>query len=42
MTDTDMNLFKEKAYRQSWKRMDDGSETVLAWGPFTPQKATAP
>lgn len=42
LTDTDMNLFKEQTYRHSWKRMDDGSETVLAWGDFTPQKATAP
>jgi hypothetical protein len=42
LTDTDMNLFKAKAYRQSWKRMDDGVETVLAYGNFTPQKATAP
>jgi hypothetical protein len=42
LTDTEMNLFKAKAYRQSWKRMDDGVETVLAWGDFAPQKATAP
>lgn len=42
LTDTDMNLFKESTYRHSWKRMDDGSETVLAWGDFAPQKATAP
>jgi len=42
LTDTEMNLFKAKIYRYSWKRMDDGSETVLARGPFTPEKATAP
>lgn len=42
LTDTEMNLFKEQTYRHSWKRMDDGSETVLAWGDFSPQKATAP
>lgn len=42
VTDTDMNLFRAGTYRHSWKRMDDGSETVLAWGDFTPQKATAP
>ena len=42
LTDTDMNLFKEKTYRYSFKRMDDGSETVLARGDFKPQKATAP
>lgn len=42
LSDDDMNLFKEHTYRWSWKRMDAGSETVLAWGAFTPQKATAP
>ena len=42
LTDTHMNLFKEQTYRHSWKRMDDNNETVLAWGDFTPQKATAP
>lgn len=42
LTDTEMNTVKAGTYRHSWKRMDDGSETVLAWGPFTPQKATAP
>lgn len=42
LTDTDMNLFRGKTYRHSWKRMDDGSETVLARGDFSPEKATAP
>lgn len=42
LTDTDMNLLKARTYRHSWKRMDDGSETVLAYGNFAPQKATAP
>lgn len=42
LTDDEMNLFKEKTYRHSWKRMTAGQETVLAWGDFTPQKATAP
>lgn len=49
LTDTEMNLFKgsnlpsgAKTYRHSWKRMDDGSETVLARGDFSPEKATAP
>lgn len=42
LTDDEMNTVKASGYRHSWKRMDDGSETVLAWGPFTPQKATAP
>ena len=42
VTDTEMNLFKQKTYRHSWKRMDDGVETVLSRGNFTPEKATAP
>ena len=42
ITETEMNLFRAKVYRCSWKRMDDGSETVLASGPFQPEKATAP
>lgn len=47
LTDTEMNTVKAGNlttgnYRYSWKRMDDGSETVLARGPFTPEKATAP
>lgn len=42
LTDTQLNTVKAIAYKHSWKRMDDGSETVLAFGTFTPQKATAP
>ena len=42
LTDTELNTVRAKTYRHSWKRMDDGSETVLAWGDFAPQKATAP
>lgn len=42
VTDTEMNLFKAGTYRHSWKRMTDGSETVLSRGNFTPEKATAP
>ena len=42
VTDTEMNLFKQKTYRHSWKRMDDGVETVLSRGNFSPEKATAP
>lgn len=42
LTDTELNTVKAIKYRHSWKRMDDGSETVIAWGDFTPQKATAP
>jgi hypothetical protein len=41
LSDTELNTVKAKTYRHSWKRMDDGSETVLAYGPFVPEKATA-
>lgn len=49
LTDDDLNLFKgsnipvgAKTYRHSWKRTTADSETVLARGPFAPEKATAP
>jgi hypothetical protein len=42
MTSDDLDKFKEGPYRCSWKRTDPGEETVLAWGDFLPQKATAP
>jgi hypothetical protein len=42
LTDTEMNTVKAKTYRYSFKRMNDGNETVLAYGPFVVQKATAP
>lgn len=42
LTDTEMNTVKARTYQCSWKRMDDGSETVLAYGAFAPEKATAP
>jgi hypothetical protein len=42
LTDTELNLFKAQTYRYSFKRMDNDSEMVLAWGDFAPQKATAP
>lgn len=42
MTDDLMNLFKAATDRYSWKRTDAGSETVLAYGDFAPEKATAP
>ena len=42
LTDDQLNLFKAKNYRWSWKRTDAGNETVLGWGTFAPQKATAP
>lgn len=42
LSDTELNTVKARIYRHSWKRMDDGSETVLSRGPFAPEKATAP
>lgn len=42
LSDDDMNLFRGKTYRHSWKRMDAGVETILMWGNFVVQKATAP
>lgn len=42
LTDDDLNLFKARNYRHSWKRMTAGSETVLCRGYFAPEKATAP
>lgn len=41
-SDTDLSLFKAITYRHSWKRMDSLSKTVLAYGNFSPQKASAP
>lgn len=41
LTDTELNTVKARTYRHSWKRMDDGSETILAYGDFEPQLATA-
>lgn len=42
VTDTDLaaTVFDAKTYRYSFKRTDDGSETVLAWGNFVVQRAT--
>lgn len=42
LTDTEMNTVTNRTYRHSWKRMDDGSETVFAYGDFVPERATAP
>jgi hypothetical protein len=42
LTDTELNTVTGRTYRHSWKRMDDGSETVLSRGPFIVEKATAP
>jgi hypothetical protein len=42
LTDTDMDALVARIYRHSWKRTDDGSETVLAYGNFAVQRATQP
>lgn len=39
LTDTEMAI-TAGYYRHSWKRTDDGSETVLAYGPFIVEAAT--
>ncbi len=36
----DMETVKAKTYRQSWKRLDAGNETVLENGPFVVEVAT--
>lgn len=41
LTDTEMNTVTARIYRYSWKRMDDGSETVLAFGNMVPLRVTA-
>jgi hypothetical protein len=42
LSDVEMNTLKARTYRHSWKAMNALAETVLAWGNFAPQKATAP
>jgi hypothetical protein len=42
LTDTELNTVKAKTYRYSFKRNDDGLETVLVRGDFLVEKATAP
>ena len=41
LTDDHLNVLVAKGYRWSWKRIDANAETVLVWGDFLPQKATA-
>lgn len=41
-TDDELNSIRAGRYRHSWKWMEPGLKTVLAYGDFTPQKATAP
>jgi len=39
VTDTQLSL-PPRVYRHSWKRLDDGTETILAYGNFNLQLAT--
>lgn len=41
LTDTEMNTLKAIPYRYSWKRLNDGVETVTGFGNFTPKLVTA-
>lgn len=41
LTDDQLNTVKKKVYRYSVKRMDAGFETILAFGDFEVEKATA-
>jgi len=41
LTDTEMLTVAARMYRHAWKRMDDASETVLAYGRFYPQRSPA-
>lgn len=42
LTDTELAspTFSGRTYRHSWKRLTDGSETILAYGDFRMQRAT--
>lgn len=40
-TDTETETLKAIPYRQSWKRYDNGVETVLAFGNWEPKRVTA-
>lgn len=42
LTSAQMDTLKAKTYRHSWKRTDSGVETILAYGDFEVEKATAP
>ena len=41
LTDTELNTVTGKTYRYSWKRMDDGNETILSRGDLPIDVATA-
>ena len=39
LTDTDLSI-PDGTYQHSWKRTDDGSETILAYGPCIVERTT--
>jgi hypothetical protein len=39
LTDTELSI-ADGTHQHSWKRTDDGSETILAYGPFILQRTT--
>lgn len=41
LTDDELNTVRKFTYRYSWKRLDNDAETILAYGNFAPQLATA-
>jgi len=41
LTDDELNTISAKTYRHSWKREDEGSETILSYGNAIIQLATA-
>lgn len=42
LTDDEMDTLRGKTYRYSWKRYDAGFDTIVAYGDFVVEKATAP
>lgn len=41
LSSADMDALTANAYQYSWKRINSGSETILAYGSFVVQRATA-
>ena len=41
LTDDEMNTLSTRNYRYSWKRMNNGLETILAFGNMVPLRVTA-
>jgi len=41
LTDTEMDALSGRTYRHSWKRTNTDNETILSFGPFIVEEATA-